>query len=1184
MSLRLITGKAGSGKTTYLLDEIRSRLLEKPLGAPLMLIVPEQATFQAEYALATTPGMTGFIRAQALSFRRLAFRVMQEQGGSAIVPIQEQGKAMLLHRILESRRDRLRLFRGGAAETGLVAGLSELLTEMKRYGIGAAKLQKLIDDRKGYGGGAADSLLPAAGSLLPDKLHDLCIISADMERELSEQWLDGEDMLDWLAKGIAETTLLDDAEIWLDGFHGFTPMEYAVIDALLRRVKRVTVALCLDRPYGAGEMPDELDLFHQTALTAIRLSELAEAAKVPVEPAVRLEPDVSPRFRGNPMLAFLDRNWHNRKRWDGESEMVQPDHPQCGLSLHAAVNRRAEVEAVARDMLRRLREEGRRWREMIVYVRRVEDYADVFQAVFGDYGIPFFLDGKASALHHPLVEFVRSALECVSGGWKSEAVFRCAKTDLLRTHGVIISRDDIDRLENYCLAIGIDGWRWHDLRVWRPLARGDLEDQSVTTEAEMQLDKLLFIREQLVGPLLTMERRMKQAKTVRDLCEALYLFLEDTGAADTLESWSVSDGQGGQPARMAAHRPLWDSVLNLLDQLVELMGEQPKDMQLFAGMIDSGLEELRLGAVPPSLDGVMIGNPERTRSDHVAIVYLLGTGDGVLPMRMNENGLLAEAEREQLAAAGLELAPGARRKLMDEAFLAYLMLTTASAHLWISYPQADDEGASLLPSEWIGRLAKRFPGMPITHIASEPQPADTEQAQLQYAAHPGRALTFLIAQLRNLRQGGQLVDGWWAVYEWLRARPQWKDRLLSLLASLNYTNAEQPLHQETSRLLYGDRLLASVSRMERFVSCPFQHFASHGLRLKERKLFRIDTPDIGQLYHAALRQTTEKLFAEGDAAREVARWQAEAAAAVERLLPEVQAQVLLSTHRHQAMARKLRNIVIQASAILGEQAARAAFKPVGLELSFGPDGFLPPLSLDLGGGRSMDVAGKIDRVDAADSPAGLLLRVMDYKSSGHKLRLNEVAHGLSLQMLAYLDVVVTHAPHWLGRPAQPAGVLYFHVHNPLLHTMNGMTLEEAQNALFREYRMQGLLLADGEAVTLMDDTLSSTSKSAIVPVEFKKDGAFSARSQVADVQQWDVLRRSVRTQMRAIGKRIVKGDVSIQPYKLDKRSPCTFCAYRPVCHIDNEVSGNEYRLIAKSRGPDEIWKRLAALSEEEEGR
>jgi ATP-dependent helicase/nuclease subunit B len=1181
VSLRLIVGRSGSGKTYRILDEIRMRLCEQPSGAPLILLVPEQATFLAERAMAEMPEVGGFMRLQVLSFRRLAFRIMQETGGIAVVQIHENGKAMLLHKILQARRAQLRLLGGGASDTGLIARLNELLTEWKRYAIAAQQVAQ--SGREATSGLAADADVP----LLADKLHDLALIYGDLEKELANRWMDGEDMLFRLAENAAESAWLAQSEIWIDGFHGFTPAELKVIEALLQHAKRVTVALCLDKPYAAGEQPDELHTFHPTAETSAKLHALANAAGIPVEPAVVLQPERAPRHAGNPVLAFLERNWEHRSAvWP--ERMTPEDGLSGGLSLHAAANRRVEAEACARDMLKRVREEGRRWRDMAVFVRRLEEYADLLSAVFADYDIPFYLDGKSPVAHHPLVEFIRSALECVTDGWRAEAVFRCAKTDLLRTPERQVSRDEVDRLENYALAAGIDGWRWHDDRVWRPLSQEDLDADPEAAEmagsgaegAETEFSRMLQVRDALLGPIKTFEKRLNKGQTVRQYCEALYRLLDETGVADTLERWSAEDTASGQPGRAVVHRQLWDAVMNLLDQMVELTGEARLEVRLFAGMIDAGLEALRLGAVPPSLDAVLIGSPERTRSDRLKIVYLLGASDGVWPMRMPEDGLLSEREREWLTDHGLMMAPGARRRLLDERFLTYLAFTAPSDHLWISWPLADEEGAALLPSEWIDRLKRRFPGLNVQMENAEPADTDPEAVQLGFAVHPGRAMTHLLTRLRLLRTGIPIAAGWWSVYHWLLAHEPWRQRLQRQVASLHYANDEKPLSPETSLLLYGERLLASVSRMERFVACPFRHFAAHGLRLKERRLYRVDAPDIGQLFHAALRQTTEKLFALGEAAGDLALWQQEAAAAIERLLPRVQSQILLSSHRHGVMARKLRDIVARTSAVLGEQARWSAFRPVGLELAFGPDAPLPPLTLELGQGRRMDVAGRIDRVDAAETPEGLLLRIVDYKSGGARLKLDEVAHGLSLQMLAYLDVVVTHAPHWLGKPAEPAGVLYFHVHNPLLATANGLSPEEAVTQWLRQFRMQGLVLADSQAVRLMDESLKDPgSASSIIPVSFKKDGTFSARSQVADRREWNVLRASVRAQIRQIGRRIISGDVAIKPYRLERRSPCTHCEYRPVCQFDPELAGNAYQVLTRAASRDELWLKLARSAE-----
>ena len=473
MKLRFVLGRAGTGKTRHCLDEVRARLAEAPDGPPLILLVPEQATFTTEYALLGTPGVPGTMRAQALSFRRLAFRVMQETGGTALVPIGENGKNMLLFKLLHRHADRLRLFAGSAGQRGFVDKLNELLTEMKRYGVTPESLETL----------AADAALASPDGLLERKLHDIRLLYAELESALAGRYLDAEDGLAYLARGFGASSLAA-AEIWVDGFHGFTPAEYAALETMIRCARSVTVTLTLDRPYGPGEQPPELDLFRPTAETYIRLRELAERSDVPVEPPFVLRPEPAPRWADSPMLAHLERHYGSRTPMAVPEDWFDPEHPRCGVVIRAAANRRAEVDAAARDILRRVQEDGLRWRDIAVMVRNLADYADLIEQTFSDYGIPFFLDRKSVIPHHPLVEFIRSALETVTGGWRHDAVIRCIKTELLTGPDSGIDRSDLDRLENYVLAAGIDGRRWLDPGSWRPLVRDPLEDEPGHAEEE----------------------------------------------------------------------------------------------------------------------------------------------------------------------------------------------------------------------------------------------------------------------------------------------------------------------------------------------------------------------------------------------------------------------------------------------------------------------------------------------------------------------------------------------------------------------------------------------------------------------------------------------------------------------------------------------------------------------------
>jgi ATP-dependent helicase/nuclease subunit B len=1185
MSLRLIAGRAGTGKSRRCLDEIREALQSNPEGHPLVLLVPEQSTFQAEYALARTPGLPGMLRAQALSFRRLALRVMQETGGAARIHIDESGKSMLLYRLLRKCKDELRLFRNLADQPGFIDRLNELFTEFRRYGIDAATLEQQVRGALSH---------QKTGALLASKLEDLLLVYQAFESDLSRHYVDSEDDLALLAARLEQSEYARSAEIWIDGFHGFTPREYEVIARLMQSSKRVNIALCIDRIYHPGELPDELDPFHPTATTMLRLMEIAAQYGVELEEELLLggSPDridflSHERYSSSPALALLERCLV-----EGTAP-VAADHPSVlpqvlgsleeQLSVCEAANRRAETEGVAREMLRLAREHGARWRDMAVLVRDYEGYGDLLSVTFTDYGIPHFFDQKRPLLHHPLVEFIRSVLETAANNWRYDSVFRCVKTQFLlplpwEEESARINRSAMDRLENIVLAFGIHGTRWTDGKPWPVKRITSLEedaDRSARDDAEAQL--MEACRKRIVRPLKKLSDKLKSSSAVRDMAEALFELLVEVKAFERLGLWQDECTQRGQTEQAREHAQIWDKVVHMLDQIVELMGEEPMDAGSFAGVIESGLESIRMGLVPPALDQVLIGSMDRTRPPQIRYAFVLGANDGIMPQAMAEDGVLAENEREWLVSAGLELAPGSRRKLLDERFILYTALTIPSHKLWISYPMADQEGKSMLPSEIVKQMLKWFPRLKLKSITLEPEHTEGRAGAEPYdsfVGSPGKTLSHLIVQLREWRKGAPIPELWWEAYNWFASHQTWSAKLKILASSLYYINQESPLRSETSLLLYGEHLRTSVSRMEMFVACPFSHFAAYGLRLSERPVYRLESPDIGQLFHSALRHMTEELIQEGVLWSElsVAECEARASVVVDQLAPRLAGEILLSSKRFGYIARKLKRIVGRAAAVLGEHARRGQFVPIGLELGFGPGQKLPPLSFQLHNGVKMEVVGRIDRVDRADSKQGVLLRVIDYKSSALSLRMDEVYHGLALQMLTYLDVVVQNAEQWIGQASRPAGVLYFHVHNPMLSGRGPLPVKEAEDALFKQFKMKGLVSADPETVQLMDGGLSDKGgRSTIIPVGLKGSGEFYKGSSVVTEEQWGALRRHVRSKISKVGTEITEGRVEIAPYKLGDRTPCGYCSYRTICQFDRTQTGNDYRTF-RAMGADAIWE------------
>lgn len=1185
LAVQFIIGRSGSGKTTRCLDEIRNELRARPEGPPLIMLVPEQATFQAEYELVRTPGLAGMLRAQVLSFRRLSYRVLQETGAATRHLLDETGKKMLIYKIMHHLRDELPVFGASASLAGFMDNMQSLFDELKRYCVTSERLGEYVRRYE------HDWRLESPAFV--DKMQDLLHVYQTYEREMSESYGDAEDMLALLAERVPDSSLLRGAQVWIDGFNSFTPQEKAVVTALFRTADEVRIALCLDRPYAADERPDELDLFFQTAKTMSELRAAAREYGVPEQEPVRLKPPAHARFASSPPLARLEARLARQPLADAEADKFASVYD--AITIAQAANRQSEVEGAAREMIRLVRDEDFRWKDIAVIVRRMDDYYDVLANVFEDYGIPCFFDVKRTVTHHPLVEFIRSAVDVVLHRWRYDDVFRLVKTDLLLS----LSEDEreqrkwFDRLENEVLAYGIYGSRWHDERLWERIW-ASLGEHSEAVDDELfdrrpsltheETERLIAARDKVVVPLSAFEQRTRRAKTVRDWVEALYSLLEDVNARERIAFWSEQCSRRGEPEAAKEHVQIWERVLDVFDTTVEMLGEETTTAELFAGVLETGLKSIRLGLVPPSLDQVVVGSMDRSRLGTVRACFVLGANDGVIPLATTETGVLSEPERDMLEEAGMELAPGSRRKLLDEQFTIYTALTLSQQRLWLSYPLADEEGKGLKPSEIVRRLSRIFPRLKPIVLAQDPAPDQPEQEQLQHVALPQQTLSDLIVQLRRWKNGTVISPFWWDVYHWFAARYRWHEPLSAMMYGLFFDNRERQLSVETSEKLYGTTLYASVSRMETFAACPFAHFASYGLGLRERKIYRLEAPDIGRLFHAALKTIALDLKQDkiswADLTLDECLHRADDA--VERLAPHLNSAILLSTKRYAYIARKLKQVVGRAAAVLSEHARLGEFVPVGLEVDFGRGAALPPLMFPLGRERKMEVRGRIDRIDVAVGGKGAYLRIIDYKSSRTSLSLSDVYYGLSLQMLTYLDVVVTHADRWLGRAVLPAGVLYFHVHNPLLQHKNSLSAAEAEREWFRRFRMSGLVLADADTVKKMDVTLEPGKRSDLIPAGLTTKGEFYKSSSVVTEAEWNQLRKHTRRTIRRIGGEILSGTVEARPYRAGGKTPCEYCIYRSVCQFDPGYEGNDYRIL-KSMDNEAVWTAISRADVEQSG-
>ncbi|MDO6449281.1 helicase-exonuclease AddAB subunit AddB [Oceanobacillus profundus] len=1155
MGLRFIMGRSGTGKSGRTLDEIKEKLLANPQGSPIFYVVPDQMTFQQEFALFNDEHIKGSIRAQVVSFSRLAWRILQETGGGTRQFISSIGLQMMLRKIIEEKQGEWQVFQKAMEKQGFLNQLEQMITEFKRYQVTPEILHMQMEHMNQF-------VHKEPGEVaLVNKLDDLVYIYEKLIAALKDHYMDGEDQLQLLAEKIGESSILKDAEIYIDGFHSFTPNELVVVEALMKQCHSVTITLAVDNP---NDTISELDLFHQTSETYHILKQIAYENYVMVDETIVMHP-ANGRFKDRPYFAHLEQNFDVRP---------SPEfHGEVPIQIAEAVHPRAEVEGVAQEILRLVREEKYRFQDIAIFIRQTDVYHDLIQTIFDDHDIPVFIDEKRTMLNHALIEFIRSMLDIVEGNWRYDAVFRVLKTGFIPVSNqkFPLTNDAIDELENYVLEYGIRSReRWFSDEEWK-FQRFRGFDNNVQTDMEKQTqERINAYRAQIVKALQPFDEQIRKAATVRELSEITYLLLEKLGVPERLEEMRTYYDEHGKIEKGREQEQVWAAVIQLFDEMVEMAGDEPMKLATFRATLDAGFETLKFAHVPPSMDHVIVGTVDRSRLSGVQCAFLLGVNDGIWPLKPPADSMINEEERALLAENGMKLAESGKRQLLDDWFYMYIAFTAAQDRLMISYPLSDEEGKAKMPSQLIKRIEDLFPSC-CNHLLLQ-DPDELAEAE-RFITAPVKTRSALTAQLARSQKGYPIQPVWWEVYNWYVEHQPKYSTTYKILQSLYYENKPSNLAKDTVEELYPKQVKASVSRLETYYRCSYQHFAKYSLKLDERRTYKLDAPDIGQLFHEALKIITDWIQGEGKDFAQLTKKDADgyAGKAVFNLAPILQHQILHSSNRYKYIQQKLQEVIARATYILSEQARQSNFSPVGLELGFGDKEKLPPLKMQLSNGYELLLRGRIDRVDKALNEDNLYLRIIDYKSSAKGLNLMEVYYGIALQMLAYLDVVLTHSEQWLGTKASPAGVLYFHVHNPMISSKQKMNDDQISEEIFKKYKMQGLLLSDEEIVKMMDKSLESGS-SQIVPAGIKKSGGFYGYSKIADQETFSSLQHHIHQLMRNAGLDMTSGGVDLNPYQHKEQIACTFCPFHSVCQFDPELRENNYRKLKEIKEQDILGK------------
>ncbi len=1154
MSLQFIIGGSGSGKTHILYENLIRQSMEEPDGR-FFALVPEQFTMQTQKKIVMMHPNHGVMNIDIVSFERLAYRIFEELAVENLSVLDDMGKSMVLRRVSSGVQDKLGIFGRHLEKPGFISEIKSMLSEFFQYGITEEKLEALIGETE--------------SPLLHRKLMDMQILYHAFKEYTDKKVIVKEEILSLLCRVLPQSRLIRDSVVTLDGYTGFTPIQYELLELLLKYCRKVIVTVTMDPQDNPYRESTKQHLFYMSSHTVCRMIDLASAVGCGQDEDILLKSRPLWRFKDSPELEFIERELfryrgrvYDQKIGKTEARDKDKDKEKACLHLIEAATPQSEISFICGEIRRLVSMEGIRYREIAVITGDLETYSREILRQFEKNQIPCFIDYKKNILSNPMVELIRAALEVVQSGFSYESVFRFLKTGLTLPQGEGFS-DLLFQAENYVIALGIRGFkRWNS--TWDRVYRG----------AELiNLDELNKFREAVITPFLPMrEVFLNRKSSVKERTEALVHFLEALEIEQKLADMTVQFENMGNMSLAKEYSQVYGLVMDLFDRTVALLGDEVMGQHEYAQILDAGFAEIKVGLIPAVVDRVVVGDITRTRLSDIKVLFFAGVNEGIVPSVSGRGGILSEAERRSLHEMHVELAPTAREESFLQRFYLYLALTKPSEYLYLSCAASSADGKAVRPSSLIVQLMKMFPQKQLG------QPEEENEALFS----PELGMSWVLKKLHDDKCTEN--DRFIALYRHFMHEDKYRDELDGYADAAFYTYKDKGIGKVAARSLYSPILRGSVTRMELYASCAYAHFLSYGLELSERQTYEIAPADIGNLFHEAIDAYFTRMKEENRSFSDISDEERQkiTAECVRKVTEEYGNSILESSHRNMYLERKVLRITDRTIWALTEQLKKGDFEPTGFEVSFSPIDHLKAMQIKISDDEEISLRGRIDRIDLCEDGDKLYLKIIDYKTGKTKFDLMSIYYGLQLQLVVYMDAALekTGREH-PDKTVVPAGLFYYHIEDPMVDRKPAESDKETNADILRELRMNGLVNADKEALVHLDRRLGeeSTTDSDVVPVSIKNDDIVERRSQTAGEERFRVLGDFVNRKIKHMGREILDGNIAVAPFKSGQKTACDYCPYHGACGFDLKTDGYKYRRFEKI-SPEDIWENMGKTGKE----
>lgn len=1117
MSVRFLLGASGSGKSRQIYNEIIQASIKEP-ERNFYLIVPEQYTMEAQRELVTMHPAGGMMNIDAIGMNRLAYRVFDELGISTGQVLEDFGKNMLIKKILCEQQDTLQVYGSYYDKLGFVDEMKSMMSEIFQYNIKQDTIDEIMEQ------------IPE-DSVVAGKMQDIRHIYEEFEAFAGERYIVAEQLVELLTRHVGQSKLVCGSSLYFDGFTGFTPVQLELVEKLMTCADDLTFSFTLDDRDQKYEHIKDYELFYLTKTTIKKLTEAAAAAGVEIESPVVLPGTINYRLGENRELFFLERNLFRSpyQKWKQPLERIH---------LTATGDAQDEIVFVASTIRRLVREEGYRYKDIAIVAGELEQASHIYERVMDEYEIPVFIDANACLKANPCAETIRSVLAVLADDFSYDSVFRFLKAGMTD-----LSFEDIELLENYALKRGVRGYsRWN---------RAVSENYEKTSPVNVEEIRQAFMK--MFGDI---RKAFADKKAVtKDYVEALYDFLLQIHMYEKLEARKNELYEENRISEGDAYGQIFEKTVRLFDKIAELLGDTKMSVKEFYEIVDTGLSDIEVGVVPPTVDRVLIGDITRSRLNHIKVLFFTSVNDGIVPKAPKKGRILSDRDRDILSDCGLELAPSDKQNSYIEQFYIYTILTKPSDHLYISYHKLSASLESMRPSYLLGRISSIFPSLQAEEYDAASCMPDTVNRSLRRI-------------LRTEEDDSEDAES--RILTRILTEKGFARELTAIYKGRTYRNVAEQLPPETIALLYGRYLHASVSKLELYARCGFAYFLKYGLRLKEREMYQVDVRNVGVILHSVMeglfkqvrdtRNNDWENFPEDERMLMVTEL-------VNRAAEESAGDFFEDNARNAYMLQMIERMAQTSAGMLQKHIRLGSMKPGMLEKTFdSAKDEVGSYLFELPNQIQMSINGKIDRVDVEEEDGTVYIKVIDYKSSARKLSLEEVLNGEQLQLVTYSAIAYEiEKMIYPDKNIQIAGLLYYSFDDPVIEIESSEIDTDTEQPEFSDQekldaermekmKLQGFVNESPAVIQKMDHTCNQS-----LPVKLDKNGDIKKSENVVSADQIRTIMELTRENIEELGSQIAEGKIAIEPYKNKSNTGCDYCEFKNICHFDVKNGGNQYR-------------------------